>query len=58
MEDERKVAVLLSLMGARTYNFLRSLTIPDKPSEKTLQQNVDLVKCHLNPKPLVIAERF
>lgn len=30
----------------------------DKPSEKTFQQNVDLLKCHLNPKPLVIAERF
>ena len=48
VEEEKKVAVLLSLMGA----------IPDKPSEKTFQQNVDLLKCHLEPKPLVIAERF
>ena len=54
VEDEKKVAVLLSLMGAKTYNLLRNLTIPDKPNK----QNVDLLKCHLNPKPLVIAERF
>ena len=58
VEEEKKVAVLLSLMGAKTYNLLRNLTIPDKPSEKTFQQNVDLLKCHLEPKPLVIAGRF
>ena len=49
VEDEKKVAVLLSLMGAKTYNLLHNLTIPDKPSEKTFQQNVDLLKCQLNP---------
>ena len=58
VEEEKKVAVLLSLMGAKTYNLLHNLTIPDKPSEKTFQQNVDLLKCQLNPKPLVIAEHF
>lgn len=33
--NERKVAVLLSVMGAKTYNLLRSLTALVKPAEKT-----------------------
>ena len=58
VKDEKKVAVLLSFVGAKTYNLLRSLTAPAKPSEKTFKENVDLLKGHLNPKPLVIAERY
>uniref|UniRef100_A0A8C5DSV5 B-cell translocation gene 3 n=1 Tax=Gouania willdenowi TaxID=441366 RepID=A0A8C5DSV5_GOUWI len=38
IRDERKVAVLLSLMGAKTYNLLRSLTAPDKPADKTISE--------------------
>ncbi|KAI7801955.1 hypothetical protein IRJ41_019354, partial [Triplophysa rosa] len=65
IEDSRKVAVLLSIMGAKTYNLLRSLkvqtaplTAPIKPAEKTFKEIVDVLQMHLNPKPLVIAERF
>ncbi len=56
--DEKKVAVLLSLMGAKMYGLLRSLLTPEKPADKTFQQIVDILNEHLNPKPLVIAERF
>ncbi len=56
--DEKKVAVLLSLMGAKTYVLLHSLLSPEKPADKTFQQIVDILNEHLNPKPLVIAERF
>lgn len=55
--NERKV-VLLSVMGAKTYNLLRSLTAPVKPAEKTFKEIVDVLQMHLNPKPLIIAERF
>ncbi|XP_028329886.1 uncharacterized protein LOC114480190 [Gouania willdenowi] len=58
IRDERKVAVLLSLMGAKTYNLLRSLTAPDKPADKTIGEITETLKNHLNPAPLVIAERF
>lgn len=58
VKDEKKVAVLLSIIGAKTYGLLRSLLTPEKPNTKTFQQIVDTLKSHLNPKPLVIAERF
>uniref|UniRef100_A0AAV2KEZ7 Gag protein n=1 Tax=Knipowitschia caucasica TaxID=637954 RepID=A0AAV2KEZ7_KNICA len=58
IEDERKVAVLLSLMGAKTYNLLRSLIAPAKPADKTIEEITRTLKNHLNPAPLVIAERF
>lgn len=56
--NERKVAVLLSVMGAKTYNLLRSLSAPVKPAEKTFKEIVEVLQTHLNPKPLTIAERF
>jgi hypothetical protein len=55
---EKRVAGLLTLLGERTYCLLRSLTSPEKPSEKTYQELCDLLSTHLSPKPLIIAERF
>ncbi|CAL9694783.1 unnamed protein product [Knipowitschia caucasica] len=55
---EKHVAVLLSAMGGRSYGLLRSLTAPDKPSDKTFDELVKVMKEHLSPKPLLIAERF
>lgn len=45
-------------MGAKIYGLLRSLLTPEKPADKLYQQIVDIVNEHLNPKPLVIVERF
>lgn len=56
--NSKKVAVLLSVMGAKTYNLLRSLMTPDKPADKSYTAIVTALETHLNPKPLVIAERF
>ena len=58
IENDRKVAVLLSVMGAKTYNLLRNLLAPDKPASKGFKDIVKTLREHLNPKPLVIAERF
>lgn len=58
IENDKKVAVLLSIMGVKTYGLLRSLLTPEKPADKSFQQIVDILNEHLNPKPLVIAERF
>ena len=58
IEDERKVPVLLSVIGSKTYGLLRSLAAPDKPQEKTLEQLTVMLKDHFEPKPVVIAERF
>ena len=56
--EEKKVSVLLSVMGPKTYGLLRSLLTPEKPADKTFQQIADILQQHLNPRPLVIAERF
>ena len=52
------MAVLLSVLGAKTYSLLRSLTAPDKPQDKSYEQLVTILKAHFEPKPLLIAERF
>lgn len=58
IEDEKKVAVFLSVIGASTYGLLRSLVAPDKPGAKTYAELVKVLKDHFSPKPIVIAERF
>src|SRR4029434_10214001 len=58
VEEDKKVSVLLSLIGAKTYNLLRNLVSPAKPSSKTFDDIQKILQKHLKPKPLVIAERF
>jgi hypothetical protein len=58
VDDSLKVASLLSLIGGKTYNFLRTLTSPTKPAEKSYQEIIKLLEDHLSPKTLSIAERF
>ena len=56
--NEKKVAILLSVIGAKTYAVLRSLVAPDQPKDKSFAELKTLLKAHYDPKPLVIAERF
>ena len=58
IKNEQKVAVLLTAIGPETYGLLRNLVTPEKPDSKDYQELVNTLKEHLNPKPLVIAERF
>ena len=58
VDDSLKVASLLSLIGGKTYNILRTLTSPTKPAEKSYQEIIKLLGDHLSPKPLSITERF
>ncbi|KAK3727651.1 hypothetical protein RRG08_032610 [Elysia crispata] len=51
--EEKRAATLLSCIGAKTYQLLRSLTSPDLPDELKVVLNK-----HLSPQPLEIAERF
>ncbi|XP_048854231.1 uncharacterized protein K02A2.6-like [Brienomyrus brachyistius] len=54
----RKVAVLCSVMGPKTYGLLRSLVAPTKPGTMIYEDIVAVLQAHFAPKPLVIAERF
>ena len=57
-DDKRKVAVLLTALGASAYALLRNLVGPAKPATKKYDELVKAMKDHLQPKPIVIAERF
>ena len=54
--DDRKVAVLLTVIGAKTHETLRSLLAPEAPRDKSFAQLVSVLQKHYNPKPLVIGE--
>ena len=56
-EEKKKVAVMVTVMGAKAYSLLRNLVAPSKPADKKFSELVQILKDHLNPKPLVIAER-
>ena len=58
IKDEKKVVVLLSVVGASTYGVIRNLSQPTLPKDKTYNDLVGLLKKHYNPKPLVISEQF
>ena len=56
--NEKKVAVLLSVLGSKTDVLLCSLLYPEAPKEKTLEQLAKTLKEHLEPKPQTIVGRF
>ena len=56
--EEKKRAVLVTLMGSEAYELLASLVAPDKPSTKKFDDIIATMEKYLKPKPLVIAERF
>ena len=58
IEDARKVAVLLSVIGGKTYALLRNLLSPTDPKTKSFDEIVAVLTQHYEPKPLIIAERF
>ena len=58
VEEGRRLATFLSMMGADAYSLLSNLLAPDKPKDKDYSQLVDAMTRHLKPKPLVVAERF
>lgn len=55
-DDAKKVAVLLTVIGETVYALVRNLLAPAKPAEKSFDVLVKVMKDHLKPKPLVIAE--
>ena len=55
---EKKVSLLLTVVGVKTYSLLRDLCMLDKPSEKDFNTLVQLVESHLYPKPSFIVERY
>ena len=57
-KDTKKVAVLISTVGIQTYELLKDLCSPDKPKTKSFENLVTCLQNHLQPKPMIIAERY
>ena len=57
-DDNKKKAILLTSVGARTYKLICSLTQPVEPASKTFAEIVTVVKEHQSPKPSMIVQRF
>ena len=58
IKDDKKVPVLLSVIGGKTYALLSSLLAPQKPKDKTFAELSDVLQKHFEPKPVVIVQRF
>ncbi len=54
----KRQSILLTVCGSQTYSLVRNLCARKIPKDKTYAELKDLVKDHLCPKPIVIAERF
>ncbi|XP_046373937.2 uncharacterized protein K02A2.6-like [Haliotis rufescens] len=57
-DEDNKKSILLASCGTETYQLIRALVLPVKPSEKTFDQLVVLLKEHFTPKPSEIVQRF
>ena len=54
----RRKAILLSAIGGKTYGLLRDLLAPDRPSDKTYDEVVEMLKKQFQPKPSEIVMRY
>lgn len=55
---EKQRAILLSTVGGSTYQLIRNLLAPRKPTDVTFVQIVDAVQGYHQPKPSIIVQRF
>ena len=56
--NEKKVPLMLSVIGAETYRLLNDLFFPAKPKTKTFKELVECLEKHFSPPTIKIAERF
>ena len=56
--EKKKVAVMISVIGKKTYSVLRDLCSPVNPKDKTFQQLCELLQQHFKPKRLEVAESY
>ena len=57
--EERRVAVVLNVVGTKNYSLLRDMVPPpEKPSDKSVVELLTLLKDHYEPQPVTISERY
>ena len=55
---EKRRAIFLTMVGKRTYNILRSLLTPAKPTTKKVDELTELLSAHFSPPPSEALQRF
>ena len=55
---DKQRAILLSAVGASTYQLIKSLLAPNKPSERSFDELVKLVQDHHQPPPSESVQRY
>ena len=58
ISEAKKKAILLSKCGPSTYSTIRSLAVPDKPTDMDYLALLELTKKLYNPKLSVIIQRY
>ena len=56
--EEKRLSVILSIVGGPVYSLLRNLLAPVPPKDSSLDAVIDVLTAHFEPKPIVIVERF
>lgn len=58
IEDDRKRAVFLAVVGSKTFTHLKDLLAPKKPGEATLNKLMKALQDFYTPKRNVLSERY
>jgi len=58
VKDEKKIAILLTVLDTKAYTLLQNVIAPAKPAKKSYQHLVYVMKLYVDPKPIAIADRF
>ena len=58
VQEDKKVALLITFIGAEVYQILKNLISPAKPSEKKYEELKQVMLSHFTPEKLIIAERY
>ena len=56
--EEKKVAVMISVIGKKTYSILCDLCSPVNPKDKTFEQLCESLQQHFKPKQLEVTESY
>ena len=56
--DKKKMAHAIAVMGKTTYEALKNLCLPDKPTDKKFTDICDILKNYYKPSVLVVAEAY
>ncbi|UYV82848.1 hypothetical protein LAZ67_22001069, partial [Cordylochernes scorpioides] len=56
--EDKKKAYLLTLIGAKAYEFLKTLCSPELPKNKTFEELTEKLNTHFSPKRSIIVQRF